>query len=188
MLDLDPPEGDGFAAAVLADRDSSGRCSNIAGLSCVVKTSGAKGVHVFVPVSGASLDEAAAATRAIAARAEALDPAVATTAFMKEDREGKVFVDTTHVGGATVVAAYSPRVRPGTPVSFPVRWDDLDDVAPGDFTLHTVPGHLDAAGPWLGDLAVDQAIPADLVEEGTAIAPAGSRPCTRASDAEHRRG
>ena len=44
---------------------------------------------------------------------------------------GKVFVDSTRVGGATVVAAYSPRVRPGAPVSFPVAWDDLDDVAPG---------------------------------------------------------
>ncbi|MEZ5179806.1 MAG: hypothetical protein R2746_16430 [Acidimicrobiales bacterium] len=60
-----------------------------AGLACVVKTSGAKGVHVFVPVSGASLDQAAAATRAVAARAEALDPDLATTAFMKEDREGR---------------------------------------------------------------------------------------------------
>ena len=58
-------------------------------------------------------------------------PEIATTAFMKEDRGGKVFVDATRVGGATVVAAYSPRVRPGTPVSFPVDWADLDDVTPG---------------------------------------------------------
>ena len=56
---------------------------------------------------------------------------------MKEDRGGKVFVDSTRVGGATVIAAYSPRVRPGVPVSFPVGWDDLDDVAPADFTVHT---------------------------------------------------
>ena len=53
--------------------------------------------------------------------------AIATTAFIKEDRGGKVFVDSTRVGGATVVAAYSPRVRPGAPVSFPVGWDELDD-------------------------------------------------------------
>ena len=64
---------------------------------------------------------AAAATRAIAARAAALDPAIATTAFMKEDRGGKVFVDATRAGGATVAAAYSPRLRPGVPVSFPVH-------------------------------------------------------------------
>ena len=70
------------------------------------------------------MDDMAAATRAIAARVEQLDPSIATTAFMKEDRGGKVFVDPTRVGGATVIAAYSPRLRPGVPVSFPVSWDD----------------------------------------------------------------
>src|ERR671923_62909 len=69
-----------------------------------------------------------------------LDPAVATTAFIKEDRGGKVFVDSTRAGGATVVAAYSPRVRPGVPVSFPVGWDELDRVVPADFTVHTAAG------------------------------------------------
>ena len=71
---------------------------------------------MFVPIDDqASPDEAAAVTRAIAARTERLDPEIATTAFMKEDRGGKVFVDSTRVGGATVIAAYSPRVRPGVP-------------------------------------------------------------------------
>ena len=75
-------------------------------------------------------------------------PTIATTAFMKEDRGGKVFVDSTRVGGATVVAAYSPRVRPGVPVSFPVGWDDLDDVAPADFTVHTALRQLGDGDPW----------------------------------------
>ena len=102
------------------------------GLTGSVKTSGAKGLHIFVPIDDhAPIDDAAAALRAIAARVERLDPAIATTAFMKEDRGDKVFVDATRVGGATVVAAYSPRVRPGTPVSFPVDWADLDDVVAG---------------------------------------------------------
>ena len=58
------------------------------GLAGAVKTSGAKGVHVFVPIDDdVPLEDAAAATRAIAARAEALDPAIATTAFVKDDRE-----------------------------------------------------------------------------------------------------
>src|SRR5207237_1661334 len=108
------------------------------GLVGAVKTSGAKGLHVFVPIEGQTTADAAAATRAIAMRAERLDPALATTAFMREDRAGKVFVDSTRAGGATVVAAYSPRVRPGTPVSFPLAWEDLDRVAPAEFTLHTV--------------------------------------------------
>ena len=100
--------------------------------SGAVKTSGAKGVHVFVPIDAqVTMEDAAAATRAIARRAERLDPQTATTAFIKADREGKVFVDSTRAGGATVVAAYSPRARPGVPVSFPVDWDDLDDVDTG---------------------------------------------------------
>ncbi len=171
VLDLDPPDAGGFAAAVAAARLVRAALDG-AGLQGVVKTSGAKGVHVFVPVdTKASLEDTAAATRPIAARAAALDPAVATTAVMKEDREGKVFVDATRVGGATVVAAYSPRARPGTPVSFPVRWDDLDDVAPGDFTVHNVVDQVDAAGPWLPDVPKGQALPANLVEEGRAIQP-----------------
>jgi len=170
VLDLDPPEGDGFTAAVRAARLVREVLDGI-GLTGVVKTSGAKGVHVYVPIAGAAVDEAAAATRAIAARVEVLDPVTATTAFMKEDREGKVFIDATRVGGATVVAAFSPRVRQGAPVSFPVRWEDLDDVSPRDFTIRTVLDQLDQIGPWLADISGGQVLPADLVEEGRAIAP-----------------
>ena len=113
-------------------------CSSTKASDAVIKTSGAKGLHIFVPIdSSVSIDAAAAATRAIAARAERLDPDTLTTAFVKDDRGGKVFVDSTRVGGATVVAAYSPRVRPGAPVSFPVDWDELDDVSPADFTMLT---------------------------------------------------
>ena len=170
VLDLDPPEGDGFSAAVAAARlvrEVLERC----GLRHVVKTSGAKGVHVFVPVTGVDLHDAAAATRAIAARAAALDPAIATTAFVKDEREGKVFVDATRSGGATVVAAWSPRVRPGTPVSFPLPWDALDDVHPSDFTLATLGERAGDAGPWLGDIEANDALPDDLLGEGHEIPP-----------------
>jgi DNA primase len=135
-----------------------------------VKTSGAKGVHVFVPLDGKTPPEdAAAATRAVAIRAEALDPGVATTAFMKDDREGKVFVDSTRAGGATVVAAYSPRARPGTPVSFPVGWDDLDDITPADFTVHTALEILGDRDPWAAQMPEPQRLSADLVAEGHAV-------------------
>ena len=171
VLDLDPPVDAGFAAAVAAALLVRQALSDV-GLEGAVKTSGAKGVHVFVPIAAdVSLEDAAGATRAIAERAAALDPAIATTAFMKEDREGKVFVDATRVGGATVGAAYSPRVRPGVPVSFPVSWDDLPDVAPTDFTIHNALDRLDDAGPWLDAMPQGQALPAELVEEGRAIAP-----------------
>src|SRR5690606_40782746 len=106
-------------------------------------------IYVFVPVAeSVTHEEAAAATRALAARAERLDPALATTAFIREDRGGKVFVDSTRAGGATVVAAYSPRLRPGVPVSFPVSWEQLDQVRPGDFTRRTVPGLVAGQDLW----------------------------------------
>ena len=171
VLDLDPPEGAGFAAVVRVAH-AVHRALDDVGLQGAVKTSGAKGVHVFVPVDDSvSMDDAAAATRAIAGRTVALDPDVATIAFMKEDREGKVFVDSTRAGGATVVAAYSPRVRPGTPVSFPVSWDELDEIAPSHFTLHTAPRLLGARDPWAELMPPPQPLPAVLVEEGHAIAP-----------------
>jgi DNA ligase D len=169
VLDLDPPAADAFSMAVRAARLVRQALADV-GLEGAVKTSGAKGVHVFVPIDDqAPLDDAAAATRAIAARAERLDPEIATTAFVKEDRGGKVFVDSTRVGGATVIAAYSPRVRPGVPVSFPVGWDDLDDVAPVDFTLHTALRHLGDGDPWAAQMPDPQHLSADLIAEGRAI-------------------
>jgi len=169
VLDLDPPDADAFSMAIRAARLVRQALADV-GLEGAVKTSGAKGVHVFVPVDDqAPLEDSAAAVRAIAARAERLDPEVATTAFMKEDRGGKVFVDSTRVGGATVIAAYSPRVRPGTPVSFPVDWDDLDDVSPADFTVHTALQHLGDRDPWATRMPNPQRLSADLVEEGHAI-------------------
>ncbi len=125
---------------------------------------------MFVPIDDqAALPDSAAATRAIAARAERLDPETATTAFMKEDRGGKVFVDFTRVGGATVVAAYSPRLRPGVPVSFPVSWDDLDDVTPADFTVHTALRHLGDRDPWAAHMPAPQQLSPELIDEGHAI-------------------
>lgn len=167
VLDIDPPEGSGFDVVVgtamlvrqaLAD----------AGLAGALKTSGSKGVHVIVPVRDLELPDAAAATRALAARAERLDPDLATTAYIKADRGGKVFIDATRSGGASLACAYSPRVRPGTTVSFPVDWDDLADVVPADFTVRSVLGVLDG-DPWAASLPSPQAVPADVVAEGHTI-------------------
>ncbi len=169
VLDLDPPDAEGFAAAVQAAYLVRQALAH-AGLVGVVKTSGAKGVHVFVPVTEtATSEEVAAATRALAVRAERLDPALATTAYIREDRHGKVFLDSTRSGGATVVAAYSPRVRPGTPVSFPVAWEDLDRVAPADFTVRSAAGLLAGGDRWSDRMPEAQLLSSELVEEGRAI-------------------
>lgn len=172
VLDLDPPTENGFAAAVAAAKLVRQALQDV-GLAGAVKTSGAKGVHVFVPIDRrATMDEAAGATRAIARRAERLDPASATTAFLKADRGGKVFIDATRTGGATVVAAYSPRARPGVPVSYPVAWGDLDSVEPRDFTITSVARVLAGGDPWAESMPSAQVLPADLIAEGLDIPPA----------------
>jgi DNA ligase D-like protein (predicted polymerase) len=169
VLDLDPPAGDSFGLVIKAAH-LIGQALTDCGLSGAVKTSGSKGVHIFVPITQqAGVEDVAAATRAIAARAERLDPVLATTAFIVEDRHGKVFLDSTRAGGATVAAAYSPRLRPGVPVSFPVSWDALDDVAPADFTIRTAPELLGSSDPWADSMPEPQALPADLVAEGHTI-------------------
>jgi bifunctional non-homologous end joining protein LigD len=169
VLDIDPPADAAFDA-VARTAQLVRQALTEAGLAGALKTSGAKGAHVFVPLAQPVTTEAiAAATRALAARAERIDPALATTTYVVADREGKVFIDATRAGGATVVAAYSPRIRPGTPVSFPVAWDELGGVAPADFTIRTVPALVGTGNPWADQLPEPQPLPDELVEEGRAI-------------------
>jgi bifunctional non-homologous end joining protein LigD len=170
VLDVDPPAGsDAFARAVqgaLLVRQALGDV----GMTAAAKTSGAKGVHVVVPLAaGQSATDVAAATRALASRAERLDPQLATTAFVVEDRGGKVFLDATRAGGATVIAAYSPRARAGVPVSYPVAWEDLAGSAPSEFTIATVPRLLAGTDPWTASMPAPQALDPGLVEEGHTI-------------------
>lgn len=167
VVDIDPPEGSGFDVVVGAALLVRAALADV-GLEGAVKTSGSKGIHVVVPVTGIDLPDAAAATRALAARAERLDPDLATTAYIKADRGGRVFLDSTRAGGASLACAYSPRVRPGTTVSHPVAWEDLDAVSPSDFTIRSVPGTLDG-DPWAASLPSPQRVPAEVVEHGRTI-------------------
>jgi bifunctional non-homologous end joining protein LigD len=168
VLDIDPPEDSAFSHAARAAQMVRQALAD-AGLAGAVKSSGAKGLHVFVPVASATTEEAAAATRALAVRAERIDPTLATTAFVRADRDGKVFLDSTRAGGATVAAPYGPRLRAGVPVSYPVEWAELEAVTPRDFTLHTAPGLLAERNPWVEQMPESQVLSAELVEEGRQI-------------------
>ena len=98
---------------------------------------------------------------AIARELERRLPELVTTAWWKEERGEKVFVDFNQANrDRTIASAYSPRPLPGAPVSMPVAWDDLPDVSPRDFTVLTVPALVASADdPWasmpdhVGDIA-----------------------------------
>ena len=113
VLDIDPPAEAPFDAVVYTAELVRRALADV-GLAGAVKTSGAKGVHVFVPVAQPATSEAiAAATRALAARAERIDPARATTAYVVADRGGKVFIDATRAGRRDGRRRVQPAYPPG---------------------------------------------------------------------------
>ena len=167
VLDLDPPE-DGAFADVVAVARLARRALAAAGLAAAVKTTGSSGLHLVVPVHGSSHEDVAAATRALAARTAALDPGVATTEYVVAERGGRVFVDSTRSGRGTIAVAYSPRARPGLPISAPVDWDDLDGATPRGVTVTDAADRI-TGDPWADALPGPQTLPADLVAEGHRI-------------------
>ena len=153
VLDLDPGDGVGWAevvAGALAVRD---RLSAL-GHAAFVKTSGGKGLHVVVPVvPRADWATAKAFARDVAAWLARDAPGRFTATLARSARPGRIFVDYLRNGrGATAVAAYSTRARPGAPVATPLAWEELGSLAGGDaYRVDTVLRRLDAgADPWAG--------------------------------------
>jgi bifunctional non-homologous end joining protein LigD len=146
VFDLDPPEGKFEVAVEVAPvvRD----VLREHGLDGLPKTSGAKGIHVYVPLQRRHhYGEVRAAAAALSHLVEERVPELTTTEFHIAERGGRLFLDAgRNAPGAHVVAPYSPRARPGAPVSFPVEWKDLARVHPGDFTIKNVPDLLSKHG------------------------------------------
>jgi bifunctional non-homologous end joining protein LigD len=142
VFDLDPP-ADGFDAAVdvaFIARDVLAE----AGLQAVPKTSGSKGVHLYIPLQRRhGYGEVRSVAADLAGRIEEMAPDAATSEFRKAKRAGRLFLDIgRNAPGAHIVAPYSPRARERATVSFPVAWKDLKRVRPQDFTIENVPGLL----------------------------------------------
>jgi DNA ligase D len=147
VFDIDPPEG-AFEMAVEVAFLVIGVLDDL-GLPTGIKTTGGKGLHVVVPIER-RVDQSA--LRGAVARLTAIvvgrRPDLVTDAFRKVRREGRVMLDPSRNGtGATIVALYSPRARPDATVSFPVAAEELGSVAPGEFTIQTVPNLLARPGP-----------------------------------------
>jgi bifunctional non-homologous end joining protein LigD len=162
VMDLDPPEG-AFDRAVeiafLVKEVLDGL-----GLAAACKTSGAKGIHVFVPLQRRyQFGEVRAAAEDVARRVEERAPKLTTTKFRIAQRGDRLFLDAgRNAPGAHVIAAYSPRARPAASVSYPVGWEELGRVRPEDFTIENVPGRLEKGDRWKELMPPPQALPAEL--------------------------
>jgi bifunctional non-homologous end joining protein LigD len=126
-----------------------------AGLAAFVKTTGGKGLHVVAPLAPkAGWDRVKGFARGIADAMEADDPDHFIAKSTKSEREGRIFVDYLRNGrGATAIAPYSTRARPGATVAMPLGWDELDPaVTSAHFTLGNAVARLMALGadPWDG--------------------------------------
>jgi bifunctional non-homologous end joining protein LigD len=164
VLDIDPPGGrfDLAVRAAFLTRDVLAEH----GLRGVAKTSGAKGMHVYVPLRRrAGYQEAATAARRVADLVAEREPDLVTTEFLKRERGERVFLDFTRMGpGKHMAAPYSARARPGAPVSFPVPWDRLEETDPRDFTIRTIPPLLEDRDPWRELRPPPQTLPPGLTE------------------------
>ena len=152
IIDLDPGEKVAWTAVVEAAKEVRQRLEKV-GLAAFVKTSGGKGLHIVSPLTPKA-DWAAAKTlsKAIADGMAQDNPDRYVATIVKAKREGKIFVDyLRNQRGATAVAPYSTRARPGAAVSMPLEWDELGpEIGPAHFTVENTPARLGALArdPW----------------------------------------
>ena len=148
-IDLDPQPGTGFAEArrvALVTRDVLAEL----GISAFVKTSGNRGVHVYVRIEPRwGFEDVRHAAIGLGRELERRDPGV-TTAWWKEERGSRLFVDFNQNNrDRTIAGAWSLRPRPGAPVSTPLTWEQLADTDdPRDYNLFTIADHLRGGDPW----------------------------------------
>jgi bifunctional non-homologous end joining protein LigD len=162
IFDLDPGEDTGWDELAEAAREVRGRLEQ-EGLVSFVKTSGGKGIHVVCPiVPRAGWDEAKDFVRSLAQAMETERPARYTTSSDPQERRGRIFIDyLRNARSASAVAAWSPRARPGAPVSTPLAWEDLDGAGPDSRIRLAVAdvsgGRLSRPDPWpdLGEVRQD---------------------------------
>jgi DNA primase len=151
-IDLDPSPGIEFAQL----RDAALRTRELLdelGIEVHVKTSGSRGLHLYVGLEPRwDGYEVRAASVALARELERRHPEEITAAWWKEERGSRVFVDfNQNAPHKTVFGAWCARPRVGGQVSTPITWDELPDVVPDDLTIASVPALVARRGdPWEG--------------------------------------
>jgi DNA ligase D len=156
-FDLDPwsPEQDVYRAAL----DLKAALSEL-GLEALVKTSGKRGLHVYVPIERRyAYTEVSAFSLAVCRLVQSRQPELYTVEMRKADRGGRLLLDWSRANGAqTMVAAWSPRATPTATVSTPLSWDEIG--ARIDTTSFTVPGVLERRDPWTDEPVAPQGLEA----------------------------
>ncbi|GAC1320343.1 MAG: non-homologous end-joining DNA ligase [Thermoleophilaceae bacterium] len=146
-LDLDPQPGTDFADAVRVAAEARVLLEEL-GYTGFPKTSGGRGVHIYVRIERRwSFTEVRHAAIAFGRELERRLPGEVTTRWWKEERGERIFVDyNQNARDRTIASAYSVRPKPGAPVSAPVTWDELAEVAPEEFTVATMPARFAEIG------------------------------------------
>ena len=123
-------------------------------LSSFVKTSGKTGLHVYVPVLRQYNYRTARKTCELIGRFLLRQfPRDVTMEWTVDKRTGKIFLDhNQNTRGKNMASIYSVRPAPGAPVSTPVRWEELAEIYPTDFTMDTVPGRIEKMGDLWADI------------------------------------
>ncbi len=163
-IDLDPGDDVPWDQVIEAALEIRRRLSDL-GLQSFVKTTGGKGLHVVFPLTPkADWDTVKAFTQSLAERMAADRPDRYTANMAKRERHGRIYLDYVRNGmGATAVAAYSTRARPGAAVSTPLAWDELGPaIRASHFTVENLPKRLAVLDrdPWEGILSLRQELPA----------------------------
>jgi DNA ligase D len=146
-IDLDPQPGTDFDDAVRVAAEARVLLGDL-GLTGFPKTSGGRGVHIYVRIAPRwTFTEVRHAAIAFGRELERRLPGEVTTKWWKEERGERIFVDyNQNARDRTIASAYSIRPKAGAPVSAPVTWDELPEVAPEDFTVATMPARFAEVG------------------------------------------
>ena len=146
-LDFDPQPGTDFADAVRVAGEARALLEDL-GYRGFPKTSGGRGVHVYVRIEPRwTFTDVRHAAIAFGRELEKRMPGEVTTRWWKEERGERIFVDyNQNARDRTIASAYSIRPKPGAPVSAPVTWEELAEVEPEDFTVETMPARFAEVG------------------------------------------
>jgi DNA ligase D len=159
-IDLDPGPGVTFAMVQEAAHEVRALFDGL-GVMCLPKTTGNRGIHVYVRLQPLWTSyEVRSAAVAVARELERRRPDLITGAWWKEERGTRVFVDfNQNAPHKTIFGAWSVRARPGAQVSTPFAWDELDGIDPNALTIATVPPRVARDGdPWLAMSAAPQSL------------------------------